>query len=306
MRSLAAPLVALCFAASACQPSYPPPPGGGGGEGGSDETGGSGGGGAAGKSGGSGGAGGSAAGRLDAGVPSGGSGGGGGAAGEAGAGGSGGDGGAGAPDGGGPSADGGGVPAIPDLLPGSTPIFDGKTLDGWVGKPGVWSVMDGAIIGRAQNGGSLLATTKLYDSFRISGKANVLESDNHLGICFWGGQSGYGYGGCIVFVPPSGSIWDYGGGGGIRTLPYVWMGMKVDKHAWNQFEILADAKTGTVRMGVNGHEFPVYRKAGRGKMAVIGLQIHAGFSVVGYKDLAIEVNPKESRLLSVKDSVVMP
>jgi hypothetical protein len=92
----------------------------------------------------------------------------------------------------------------------------------------------------------------------------------------------------------------------VRTLKYVWNGMPVDKHAWNQFEILADAKTGRVRMGVNGHEFMVYQKAGRGRMAVIGLQIHAGFSEVAYKDLAIEVNPTEPRLLSVKDSMPMP
>ena len=152
----------------------------------------------------------------------------------------------------------------------------------------------------------LLYRNPLAESSSIFGvliaPPNVLMSENHLGICFWGAKSGTGYGGCIVFVPPSGSIWDYGGGGEVRTLPYVWMGMKVDKHAWNQFEILADATTGTVRMGVNGHEFPVYKKAGRGHEAVIGLQIHAGFSEVGYKDLAVEENPKEMRLLSVKDS----
>jgi hypothetical protein len=274
------------------------------GEGGSggDDTGGSGGGPSSGGSGGS-------AVKLDAAsTPS--SGGSGGAAdgGSGGAGATGGStgGGGSAPDSGsGPAPDGGATP-IADLLPGSTPIFDGKTLDGWVGKPNTWTVKDGAIVGLAQNGGSLLATTKVYDSFRISGKANVLQSDNHLGICIWGGKAGTGYGGCIVFVPPSGSIWDYGGGGNVRTLPYIWMGMKVDKHAWNQFEILADATTGTVRMGVNGHEFPIYKKAGRGKQAVIGLQIHAGFSEVGYKDLAIEENPKEKRLLSVKDSMPMP
>src|SRR5439155_20688974 len=179
------------------------------------------------------------------------------AGGSAGSGGSGGGGGAMEADAGAtPGPDGGTPVAIPDLLPGSTPIFDGKTLTGWVGKPGVWTVKEGYIDGLAQNGGSLLATTMTYDTFRISGKANVLQSDNHLGICIWGAKTGFGYGGCIVFVPPSGSIWDYGGGGGIRTLPYVWMGMPVDKHAWNQFEILADAATGTVRMGVNGHEFP--------------------------------------------------
>jgi hypothetical protein len=195
------------------------------------------------------------------------------------------------------SPDGGGSPG---LLPGSTSIFDGKTLDGWDGS-NYWSVKDGAIDGLAQNGGELIVTKALYDNFRISGQARMVQSDNHLGVCFWGAKTGHGYGGCIDFVPPSGSIWDYGGGGGIRTLTYVWKGVPVDKHQWHQFEILANATTGTVRMGVDGHEFPVYHKAGRGKLAVIGLQIHAGFSEVAYKDLAVEVNPKEDRLLSVSD-----
>jgi hypothetical protein len=196
-----------------------------------------------------------------------------------------------APDGGGTTPAG--------VLPGSTLIFDGKTLDGWDGAAGIWSVKDGAIDGLTQNGGQLIVTKQLYDTFRISGQARMPQSTNHLGVCFWGAKAGHGYGGCIDFVPPSGSIWDYGGGGDIRTLPYVYMGKPVLKTDWHQFEILANAQTGTVRMGVDGHEFPVYHKAGRGKMAVIGLQIHAGFSEVQYKDLAVEVNPKEDRLLSV-------
>jgi 3-keto-disaccharide hydrolase len=296
MRVLAM-LATWCVVAAGCGGQTMPPPGSAGGSGGEEDTGGS-----PGSTGGKTGTGGAPAkpdaAQLTGTGGSGDTGGSGGATG--GAGGS-------APDPDAGAAGGaGGANPISDLLPGSTPIFDGMTLDGWVGKAGVWSVKDGAIIGYAQNGGSLLSTTKTYSSFRISGKANVLMSENHLGICIWGAKSGTGYGGCIVFVPPSGSIWDYGGGGEVRTLPYVWMGMKVDKHAWNQFEILADATTGTVRMGVNGHEFAVYKKAGRGREAVIGLQIHAGFSQVGYKDLAIEVDPKEKRLLSVKDSMPMP
>jgi len=296
MRALA--IATCCALVAGCGGQSHSPPGADGGTGGEEETGGS-----TGSTGGKPGTGGAPA-KLDAATQPTGSGGESGAGGSSGgSGGSGGGGGsAPGPDASAPGPDGGANP-IADLLPGSTPIFDGKTLDGWVGKPGVWSVKDGAIVGYAQNGGSLLATTKTYSSFRISGKANVLMSENHLGICIWGGKSGTGYGGCIVFVPPSGSIWDYGGGGEVRTLPYVWMGMKVEKHAWNQFEILADSTTGTVRMGVNGHEFPVYKKAGRGKEAVIGLQIHAGFSQVGYKDLAIEVDPKEKRLLSVPGSM---
>jgi hypothetical protein len=68
---------------------------------------------------------------------------------------------------------------------------------------------------------------------------------------------------------------------------------------YHQFEILANAQTGVVRMGVDGHEFPPYHKAGRGRMGTIGLQIHAKFSEIAYKDLAVEMSPKDDRLLSV-------
>jgi hypothetical protein len=179
-------------------------------------------------------------------------------------------------------------------------IFDGKTLAGWDGDPKIWSIKDGAIDGLTQNGGQLIVTVADYDNFRIVGAARMPQSTNHLGVCFWGGRGGWKYNGCIDFVPPSGSIWDYGGLNGIRTYPYVWMGMPVLKTDWHQFEILANLTTGVVHMGVDGHEFPVYKDTtlGKRKKGPIGLQIHAGFSEVQYKDLAVEVNPKEDRLLT--------
>jgi hypothetical protein len=192
--------------------------------------------------------------------------------------------------------------------PGLHPIFDGKTLDGWDGDPKIWSVKDGAIDGNAQNGGQLIVTKELYDNFRITGTARMPAGDQHLGVCFWGGTSGHSYSGCIDFVPPSGSIWDYGGGNGIRTYKYVWMGKPVVKTEWHQFEILANMTTGVVHMGVDGHEFPVYKdtRLARRKKAVIGLQIHAGSSEVQYKDLAVEVNPTEDRLLTTMGAPSLP
>jgi len=197
---------------------------------------------------------------------------------------------------------------VPTLLPGMVSIFDGKTLNGWDGNPKIWSVKDGVIDGLTQNGGQLIVTNEDYDNFRITGRARLPQSDNHLGVCFWGGRGGWGYNQCIDFVPPSGSIWDYGGLNGIRTYPYVWMGVPVLKTDWHQFEILANLMTGTVRMGVDGHEFPVYKDtklAGRRK-GPIGLQIHAGFSEVQYTDLAVEVNPKEDRLLTTSGPPTAP
>jgi hypothetical protein len=192
--------------------------------------------------------------------------------------------------------------------PGMISIFDGKTLDGWSGNPGIWSIKDDAIDGLTQNGGQLIVTVADYGSFRIVGRARMPQSDNHLGICFWGGRGGYGYNGCIDFVPPSGSIWDYGGGNGIRTYKYVWMGVPVLKTDWHQFEILANLQTGVVHMGVDGHEFPVYTdtRLEKRKKGPIGLQIHAGFSEVQYKDLAVEVDPKEDRLLTTSGPPTLP
>jgi hypothetical protein len=193
---------------------------------------------------------------------------------------------------------------------GLTPIFDGTTLNGWTGSTAIWKVKDGAIDGLTQNGGQLLKSMADYDSFRIMGMASMPQSTNHLGICFWGSRAGNGYGGCIDFVPPSGSIWDYLTNKGIRTYPYVWMGKPVSKTDWHQFEILADIKTGKVRMGVDGHEFPVYMDAagtlGRRQKGPIGLQIHAGFSEVEYKDLCVDTAPKEDKLLSTTGDPTMP
>jgi hypothetical protein len=199
-------------------------------------------------------------------------------------------------EGGAATPPGGGIPTPAGLKP----IFDGKTLDGWDGDTKIWSIKDGAIYGNTKNGGQLIVTKELYDNFRITGTARMPSSDNHLGVCFWGGTGGHGYSGCIDFVPPSGSIWDYGGGNGIRTYKYVWMGKPVLKTDWHQFEILANMTTGVVRMGVDGHEFPIYKdtRLARRKKAVIGLQIHAGASEVEYKDLAVEVNPTEDKLLT--------
>jgi hypothetical protein len=204
----------------------------------------------------------------------------------------------------GPATPPGGIPTPPGLHP----IFDGTTLNGWDGDTKIWSIKDGAIYGNTKNGGQLIVTKDLYDNFRITGSARMPSSDNHLGVCFWGGTSGHGYSGCIDFVPPSGSIWDYGGGNGIRTYKYVWMGKPVLKTDWHQFEILANMKTGVVRMGVDGHEFPIYKdtRLARRKKAVIGLQIHAGASEVEYKDLAVEIDPPDDKLLTTMGPPTMP
>jgi hypothetical protein len=181
-------------------------------------------------------------------------------------------------------------------------LFDGASLGGWSGNPETWSVKEGAIHGEAEKGGALILSDGDYTDFRLILKSRLVSEKNHLGVCFWGERKpDWGYGDCILVIPPSGGMWDYHPGkkGPPREkLPHP----DFDAHAWHETEILAHFATGTIRMAVNGVEVVRYKDEDptRLRKGPIGLQIHAGASVVEYKDVEIEVDPKDERLLTVK------
>jgi hypothetical protein len=182
------------------------------------------------------------------------------------------------------------------------PLFDGKTLAGWQGDRALWSVHEGAIDGLAEKGGRLIYTRDDYADFRLILQSRLVSDGNHLGVCFWGDRlPDFGYGECILVIPPSGGMWDYHPGR--RSPPRQSLDHpKFDPHEWHTTEILAHFKTGEVRMAVNGVEVVRYKDIdpARLKKGPIGLQIHAGVSRVQYRDLRIEVDPREDRLTTVK------
>jgi len=57
------------------------------------------------------------------------------------------------------------TPPFDAAAAGLKPLFDGKTLNGWVGDPTCWKVVDGAIVG--VKGNQNLMTVGDYDDFRI-------------------------------------------------------------------------------------------------------------------------------------------
>ena len=186
-------------------------------------------------------------------------------------------------------------------IPGTTKLFDGTTLNGWQGDTKSWSVQDGAITGKTAKGGFLIYTKDDYADFRLTLQSKLVSAGNHLGICIWGTrQANFGYGGCILVIPPSGGLWDYHPGKGSPPREKI-NPPTVDAHIWHKSEILVNMKTGVIRMAVNGVELIRYTDIDppRLKRGPIGLQLHAGASEVQYKDLEIEVDPKEDKLLSV-------
>jgi hypothetical protein len=190
-----------------------------------------------------------------------------------------------------------GVFAIP---PGMTQIFDGTTTKGWDLNPAVWSVdtANMALHAKTGNGGYLGKTTTDYDDFRIVVTERMVATNNHLGICIWGtaaAPGNWGYGGCIDVICPHGSLWDYGGGGGVFTGSGAPSPM-----SWHQVEILAFASTGQIQVAVNGVQTTNYTRKALGKKGPIGLQYHAGASDEEYKDIWIESPPKVPMLLTLK------
>jgi hypothetical protein len=208
-----------------------------------------------------------------------------------------------------------GIPApLPNYTPpfnpaaaGLTPLFDGKTLNGWVGNPTAWKVEDGAIVGR--DGNQLLSTAKDYDNFRlIVSSVQVDEAANHQGICFWGvrpPQGDWGYGGCIDVMPPLPWTWDYTTNaalvGTVALQRNLDKELGIKRSQWTQAEILVDRVKGTIRMAVNGIPVLSYTDGNpsRFKKGPIGLQAHAKNRQVRYNDIFIEVDPKEDRLITV-------
>ena len=191
-------------------------------------------------------------------------------------------------------------------IPGAVSLFDGTTLDGWDGNPRLWSVKEGAITGIDGNQ-QLIYTRGDYSSFRLLATSRMVKSDDHLGICFWGGRNaGWNFNGCLLVIPPSGSLYDYGPLGQIIANTFV---PPTAKRQWHTTEILANRTTGQVRVAVNGVVMSNYRYAntGRLKNGPIGLQLHSGGGQEAqYKDIHVEVDPKEDRLLTVTPGAMPP
>jgi hypothetical protein len=202
-------------------------------------------------------------------------------------------------------------PFDPSTVPGIQPLFDGETMTGWNCSP-AWSVTDAYIKGNAAASGTFCATKELYSEFRIFVSINQVAGQ-HAGIGIAGanitGKWGQGDFKFHDLMTPSRYWWDYninkGDDGGttkfvdMTAAPYniPWQGK------WYQMEMLVSLAKGTVRAAMNGvdcmtHSFTLRNGP---PPSPIGLQAHGGNIDVRYKDIWIEVNPKQTdTLLSVK------
>jgi hypothetical protein len=185
--------------------------------------------------------------------------------------------------------------------PGMVRIFDGKTWEGWEYDRRCWTIVDGAMHGKSPSGQSQAFTKESYSNFRLILKSKMVKTMDHLGVCLWGDRpaaGSYGFGGCLLMIPPSGSFWDYRNG-----TDHARPGNEAIKYMFHETEVLANRTTGRILVAVNGklvHDFKDPNLSRR-KHGPIGMQIHkAGDTEVEYKDIEIEVDPKDDKLITLR------
>jgi hypothetical protein len=204
---------------------------------------------------------------------------------------------------------------LPDaVLRQTRPIFDGKTLDGWIQIPtNSWEVKDGAMASRG-TGRGVICTEKDYTTFRllflvrhISGKPD--HQPCVLIFCTRpeNGKKPLDALGGIQIQPPNGGHWDYRpghnkSGNGFTRLTNP----KFKAGEWSQVELLVDATSGTARMavaqpiGTKAVEVLDYKGPDAGRAGPIALQMHNRGLFDEYKDVRIETNPKSYELITTK------
>jgi hypothetical protein len=113
--------------------------------------------------------------------------------------------------------------------------------------------------------------------------------------------------GGIQFQPPNGGSWDYrpgknnGGKGLFTRVPHP----KFDAHEWSQVEILVNTN-GTARMavaqpvGTRAVEVLTFNDPTAGKKGPVAWQMHNKGLFDEYKDVRIEEDPKEDKLITVE------
>ncbi len=205
-----------------------------------------------------------------------------------------------------------------EAAPPAVPLFDGKTLDGWIqinrSASNGWVVKDGAMASTGAGRG-VICTAKDYGRFRLMFTMRHVSGNPDHQACVLifcsrpqpGEQPLDALGG-IQFQVPNGGHWDYRPGMNNNGGPEFTSVTKThfDPHEWSRVEILADAATGTARMAVaqppgsKAVEVLDFKDSTAGKSGPIAWQMHNAGLFDEYKDVTIELNPKGDDLITVR------
>ncbi len=163
-------------------------------------------------------------------------------------------------------------------------IFDGKTLDGWAGLDGLWSVKDGAIVGSTKPSGRKGNTFLVYEKaltdfvlrieFKLlAGNSGVQFRSSRVGnpadyvISGYQADIGENYFGCL---------YDEKRRGMLQETDRAWLAPFLKKGEWNSYEIRAQGNK--ITLEINGLQTVEYieKDDSMARTGLIALQLHGG------------------------------
>lgn len=173
-------------------------------------------------------------------------------------------------------------------------FFNDRDLSGWEGNLELWSVQDGEIVGRTEEGlrrNEWLAGPLLLGDFRFVCRVKLVDNAGNSGIQFrserledgevkgYQADIGAGWWGKLYEEHGRALLWDKSGEAYAK------------KGEWNTYEILAVGDK--IRTAINGNLCVDLEDPQGARRGIIAFQLHSGGPTeVRFKDLQVEVNPK--------------
>lgn len=175
-----------------------------------------------------------------------------------------------------------------------------------------WAVKDGAIASTGVGRG-VIYTANDYSRYRLMFTMRHIQGSPDHPACVLifcarpqADETPLDALGGIQFDVPGGGHWDYRPGMNKDGGPEYTATSKTkfDPHSWSRIELLVDATKGTARMAVaqppgsKAEETLDFMDATAGRAGPIALQMHNAGLFDEYKDMTIEVDPKDDRLIT--------
>jgi hypothetical protein len=206
-------------------------------------------------------------------------------------------------------------PTVP-LPPGMTPLFDGKTPDGWAQiPPDSWTVKNGALASLGLARGVIYTKRELSGSYRLIFDIRHVSGNKDHQACVLVFCTGPVEGekpldalAGIQFQVPLGGHWDYRKGhnnAGKEEFTQI-VKPKFDVHQWSRVEILVDTEAGTGRLAVaqpvgsKAIEVLNFRDPAAGRKGPFALQMHNAGLFDEYANIAVEQEAKDRELITTK------
>lgn len=184
--------------------------------------------------------------------------------------------------------------------------------------PAAWIAKDGAMASTGAGRGSIY-TEKDFTHYRLVFQVRQISGNHQPGILIFcarpgsrgdaaEAKAGVDALGGIQFQVPNGGHWDYRAGRNkagedVFTRP---VRTTYNNKQWAQVEILVNAKTGVARMavaqpvGTRAIENLVFNDPSSARTGPIAWQMHNAGLFDEYKDVRIEIDPPEDRLITVE------